>query len=55
MIIRVYALYNRDPVILWVLGTFAALGIVLCLTLVCAFSIARAEGHSTRSTSDGLE
>jgi len=37
MVIRVYALYNRNPVVLWVLGTLFVLSVAVCLVLVRAF------------------
>lgn len=35
MTVRVYALYNRNPIILWVIGTQFALSVIVCLILVC--------------------
>jgi len=51
--VRVYALYNRNPIVLWVLGTQFALSIIVCLMLVRAFVISGGEVCSTCSISDG--
>ena len=45
MAIRVYALYNRDPVILWVLGTHLGLNIIVSGALVCRFFVSEADGY----------
>ena len=37
MLIRVYALYNRSPIILWVLGTHIAISFIAGGALVRAF------------------
>jgi hypothetical protein len=54
MVIRVYALYNRDSVVLRTLGTHLTLGIILCGTLVCYLLSPGVDCHLTRSASDGL-
>lgn len=46
MAIRVYALHNRDPVVLWALGVHIALSVLVYLTLVCIFFVTRADGYS---------
>ena len=53
--VRVYALYNRNPIVLWVLGTQFALSVIVCLMLVRAFLISRGGRCLTCSTSDGSE
>lgn len=34
MAVRVYALYNRNPIVLWVMGTQVVLSVTVCLVLV---------------------
>ena len=43
MLIRVYALYNRGSVVLWTMGAFLVLSIIMNVTLVCRITIARAD------------
>ena len=54
MVIRVYALYNRDSVVLRMLGTHLSLGIILCGALVCYSLSPGVDCRLTRSSSDGL-
>lgn len=43
MLIRVYALYNRGSFVLWTMGAFLVLSIILNVILVCRITIARAD------------
>lgn len=46
MALRVYALYNRDAVVLWILGADLFFSIILCVMLVRTFFIARTDSYS---------
>lgn len=54
MVIRVYAFYNRDSVVLWAFGTHLLFSFVMFVTLVCKFIIVGTYGCSLHATSDGL-
>ena len=45
MVLRVYALYNRDSVVLWVLGTHLIFSAVVYIMLVRTFFVARTDGY----------
>ena len=45
MVLRIYALYNRDSVVLWVLGTHLVFSVVVCVMLVRRFFVAIANGY----------
>jgi len=44
-VVRVYALHNRNPVILWLFGTIFVFIAAVCAALVRAFAIFRTEGQ----------
>jgi len=46
MVLRVYALYNRDAVVLWILGTHLVFSVILGVMLVRTFFIAKMDGYS---------
>jgi len=45
MVLRVYALYNRDSVVLWILGTHVILSLAVCVMLVRRFFAARTDSY----------
>jgi len=46
MALRVYALYNRDTVVLWILGAHFIFSFALCVMLVRTFFIVGTDGYS---------